>query len=80
MDFSGITVVLQTSLCEILDLNDTGVYRMYCEGISVTREQDILDNIGVEYIVRSTTEGKYDGSLILDFKSDDLSTVSEYFK
>ena len=66
-------------ICEIIDLGDDSSCRLYCEGISKVREDHILGNIGIEYIVQSNTNEQFDGALILDFDKEDVSLVKYYF-
>jgi len=65
-------------LAEILDLGE-GVYRIYCEGISQSREDDILGGLEVDRIIQSKTNGQYDGALIIDFNEKDYYRVLRYF-
>ena len=73
------TPVWENPLCEVLTL-PTGDYRLYCEGISEAREQNIIDNVGMDFKLQSKTGGAYDGALILDFDPMDLDFVKQYFK
>jgi len=74
-----MNVVWKSDLCEILDLDGGNNMRMYCEGISQSREDHLLDTLGVKYIIQSRTNGQFDGTLILDFDKEDYKSVLSYF-
>jgi len=66
------------SIYEIIDL-ETGYLRLYCENISQAREDNILNNLDIEYTVQSRCNEQYDGALMLDFDIKDLPLVKSYF-
>ena len=72
-------IIWKGELCEVIDLGGMDGYRLYCEGISGTREEHLLTHLGVEYLIQSRTNNQFDGALILDFNSEDLERVLNYF-
>jgi hypothetical protein len=74
-----VEVVWEGEICEIIDLGGFEGYRLYCEGISSVREDHILDNLNVEYSVKSNSNSQMDGALILDFEKEDIDIVKFYF-
>lgn len=73
-------ILYKGDMYEIIELADkTDGLRLYCENISHAREEHILANLNVEYIVQSRCNEQFDGSLILDFNSEDIDTVRFYF-
>ena len=74
-----MTILSKGAMYEIIQLDQFGRCRLYCENISQARETDILTNLGVEYICQSKCNEQFDGALILDFNSDDLVLVQSYF-
>ncbi len=74
-----MNLIWKGKMCEIINLGKSGGCRLYCEGISKIREDHILENIGVDYTVRSQVNEQFDGALILDFGMKDVSIVKFYF-
>ena len=72
-------LVWQGDLCEVIDLGGVSGYRLYCEGISTSREKHLLEYIGVDYLIQSRTNNQFDGALMLDFNREDMDKVVSYF-
>jgi hypothetical protein len=74
-----MNTVWKGDICEIIDIGKLDPLRLYCEGISGSREDHIISYMEGFGEVRSKSNNQIDGSLMIDFERENIHRVMNYF-